>query len=377
VRRPSAFISSTYRDLKYERRFVRELLDRLGFEVVTMEENYRPEFPNWERWSLNRAGQCDVLIQLLGERVGTHATPFILTESISKRERDHAQYTAAVRAPYRLHRPFPDAYQLHYEGKDKYEATLQEEDDLRNIEARIIERSLRIAEDVRSIAELGRAVTRDTSLSAWALIRHRCRRSKRQYWDTTAAAWSRAWEDESHVASTDHDVALRQLRRPLIGFACVVVPALLWLFRWPTIAIVLLAGGAFGLLIALACAPSYCWVGEKTLIARGLFGLRTIQQFRTEPFSIRHFGERLLGRFCLDCVRVEFATGRSVLVPLIYEGFESSRATVLDTLMPAPPQIDSTEYPDFNEAIRQFAEELQREDDDRRENARKDDPPGV
>jgi hypothetical protein len=356
---------------------VRELLERVGFAVVTMEENYRPQFPNWERWSLNRAGQCDVLVQLLGDRVGTHATPFILTESITKRERDHAQYTAAVRATYRLHRPFPDADRLHYEGEDKYEATLQEEDDLRNIEARIIERSLRIAEDVRSVAELEQALTRDTRLPARALIRHRCRTWKRRYLDNTAAAWSRAWEDESHVASTDHDVALRQLRRPLVGLACLGVPTLLWLFRWPTVVAILLGFAACGLLIALACAPSYCWVGEKTVIARGLFGLRTIQQLRTERFRIRHFGGRLLGRFRLDCVRVEFATRRSILVPLIYDGFESSRATVLDTLMPPPPRVDSTEYPDFNEAIRRFATELQREDDEqagRREGATADDP---
>jgi hypothetical protein len=118
-------------------------------------------------------------------------------------------------------------------------------------------------------------------------------------------------------------------------------------------------------------------VGEKTVIARGLFGLRTIQQLRTERFRIRHFGGRLLGRFRLDCVRVEFATRRSVLVPLIYEGFESSRATVLDTLMPPLPPVDSTEYPLFNEAIRRFATELQREDDEqagRREGATADDP---
>jgi hypothetical protein len=79
-------------------------------------------------------------------------------------------------------------------------------------------------------------------------------------------------------------------------------------------------------------------------------------------------------------LRVEFATGGSVVVPPTYEGFESSRATVVDTLMPGPPQIDSTEYPEFNEAIRQFAEELQREDDEkaaRRESARRDDPPGA
>ena len=195
--------------------------------------------------------------------------------------------------------------------------------------------------------------------------------------DNTAAAWSRAWEDESHVVSTDHDVALRQLRRPLVGLACLAVPILLWLFRWPTMVAILLGFAACGLLIALACAPSYCWVGEKTVIARGLFGLRTIQQLRTERFLIRHFGGRLLGRFRLDCVRVEFATRRSVLVPLIYEAFESSRATVLDTLMPPPPRVDSAEYPDFNEAIPQFATELQREDDEqagRREGATADDP---
>ena len=54
---------------------------------------------------------------------------------------------------------------------------------------------------------------------------------------------------------TERYTALRRLRPLLIGFACAVVPPLLCLFRWPTVAIVVLVAVAIAVLIALAwCA---------------------------------------------------------------------------------------------------------------------------
>ncbi len=66
---PKVMLSSTYADLKFERRFVARLLRERKFQVIAMEDDCGPDY-DWYRWSKNRARQCDVLLRLLGDRVG-------------------------------------------------------------------------------------------------------------------------------------------------------------------------------------------------------------------------------------------------------------------------------------------------------------------
>jgi hypothetical protein len=61
-RRMRAFVSSTLRG------FVVRKLEALGFDVVSMETDCKNEF-DWQRWSQNQAGQCDLFIFLFGNRI--------------------------------------------------------------------------------------------------------------------------------------------------------------------------------------------------------------------------------------------------------------------------------------------------------------------
>ena len=102
--RSSVFLSSTYLDLKFERRFVARWLTQRGFQVITMEDHCPPDF-DWYRWSVNRARQCDVYLCIFTERVGTKG-PF---GSILNAEALQARTTSALWLSYQLERPFPDA----------------------------------------------------------------------------------------------------------------------------------------------------------------------------------------------------------------------------------------------------------------------------
>jgi Domain of unknown function (DUF4062) len=65
--RPTAFLSSTYQDLPFERRFVTNWLKQKGFSVIAHD---CADGDDWYRWSLNRAGQCDVYVGMCTQRVG-------------------------------------------------------------------------------------------------------------------------------------------------------------------------------------------------------------------------------------------------------------------------------------------------------------------
>lgn len=363
MRRPSAFLSSTYRDLRFERRFVCELLKRRGFDVVTMEEHYRPEF-DWERWSMNRAGQCDVLVQLLADRVGTSAFSMFIPMSITMREGEHARaYGVEVIASYELNRPFPDAERLYSPGEaEEYQKTLDEKDTRVKAEAAMLERTFRMAVPIHSVGELEAHLLRDTQMSRRQLMRHRWRLWSKAYWDTTRAAWLRAFEDESHVASTHRSFLWRHLRAGAwLGGLAILLLAWRFSLLWAVVALV--AGAMLWCLAVLAWAPSFCWIGTKTIMARGMFGIRTIQQPRTEPFR-GVYRWRLLERFTgLEAVTIHFALGKKIFVPLI----DNSGLVVpmLDRSPHAPSCVDGekTVYPDFDVATREFAEMLLREDE--------------
>jgi hypothetical protein len=365
MRPPSVFISSTYRDLRFERLFVRKFLVRRGFDVITMEDQCRPEF-DWERWSKNRSGQCDVLVQLLADRIGTSATPFIGLASITKIERDHARACGVdVIACYELHRPFPDAQRLYtLQEEQEYKRTLEEIDIIwANATAMMIERQLRIATPIESVKELETHLAIDTSLSLWRLTRDRWRRWSKAYWNTTSAAWLRVFEDESHVASTNRILSRRFVRRiKWIGGLAIGGLAILLLLRlvpvvWTGIA--LIAAVLICFILFIAWAPTYCWVGTKTVIARGLFGMRTLQQLRTEPLKVTTSWD-FIQEF--TAVRIRFSSGQRIFVPFVRDDF------VVPMFEPTPPaqaiKAQDRVSPDLDVAVavREFAKRVMDEE---------------
>ena len=55
-RKMRAFVSSTFHDLKFERRFVIHKLKALEFDVISMEADFKKGF-DWVQWSTNQARQ--------------------------------------------------------------------------------------------------------------------------------------------------------------------------------------------------------------------------------------------------------------------------------------------------------------------------------
>jgi hypothetical protein len=322
MRPPRAFISSTYRDLRFERRFVRHILQRTGFDVVSMEEHYRPDF-EWQRWSQNRAAQCDVLVQLLADRVGSRADRGLFPDaapSITKLERDHARcYGVEMIISYELHRPFPDAVRLYSpEEANEYEQTLQEKD-TRVSQLAILERSFRLAIPISSAEELETRLVHDTHLSFWILLRHRWRLWYRAYWDTTFAASLRVFEDESYIGSSSRVALWRHLHK-WVWITSLLLLVLLRFVPLVWMGLGLIAGLATLGVSVLAWAPSYYSIGTKTIMARGMFGLRTIQQSTAEPFGIVrrwHILKKLTPYPHLGAVTIYFASGKRIFVPLV------------------------------------------------------------
>jgi hypothetical protein len=374
---PIAFLSSTYRDLPFERRFITEWLKQRGFCVV---EHDCPADHDWYRWSLNRAGQCDVYLRLFTQRVGSRgpmgtgpfATNVVNAEYISAGG-------AALRLSYNLERPFPDADRLYSSAEQKaYEQSLAEaESDVRDSSGRSWDpveaqgqRFLRLGTPIRSVADLLAALENDVRLSAWQFVAHRLRIWRRYYFDTTGAGWRRAIEDESMQQSSSRTFILKCLRKPLLLLALLVLlPSLLWL-PLPAAAVLIAAVLIAGSIGALALAPTYLWIGTKSVVARGFFGLFTTQQSRREPLNVTWLWQWLERRCDVGAVSVRFANGRWFFVPFIRNTGEL--ASVARQPAPEWRAADTAEFPSVppetvEARIRAFAEQLQREDQGRQD----------
>ena len=143
---------------------------------------------------------------------------------------------------------------------------------------------------------------KEVRLSRWALANHRFRVWRHSYFDTTGAGLLYALDDEDVVASSERYFP-RRLRVRLVLFALLAVvvgtdgwlPLLLALFTvvvgWadslpPAWTMVFVASSLIGpALIALASVPSYLWIGTRTLVVRGLFGILTRQEFSERPHT--------------------------------------------------------------------------------------------
>ncbi len=334
MRAPIVFISSTYRDLKFERIFVACMLaKRGGFELVRMEEHLHKPF-EWESWSTNRAMQCDILLQLYDKRIGSPERLFLPRDNASfvRTEFQSARGWAMRCITYQLKRPFPDYAQVFWGGdKEEYEATLKVEDSNWTkpfpLWREQIFRELHPGVPISSFAELEERLNLDLQVSRIALAWHRARNWKRCYWDNISAAWRNAFEDESHCESTSRLGLNWRLRKP------VALLLLVWLAvvfstispKWAILATLCLI--PILAVSILAYAPTFVWVGTKTLVARGAFALRTIQCPLNESYRLISQWD-WLDRWCgLGALTVVFPDGRKIFVPLVnspQEKFPSS-----------------------------------------------------
>lgn len=325
------FLSSTFTDLKFERRFMLNKLKALGFTVVSMERDYREGF-DWRRWSTNQAGQCDLYIRLFDKRIGNKGNILfggISFKSITELEMLHSRGFSLKQLIYHLHRPFPD-YERLLAGQDKeeYQQTIAAEDARRSFNDEMvayIERSFLDSVPIRSVAELESRLERDTRVSFMKFLFHRLRIYKRAYFDNTYCAWSHAFEDESYVASTSRLGFSWRLRTPLFLFASLFsVPIYLFLsVEWFFVSIILMI--VVGFLVAFAYRPSFIWIGTKTIMARGLFARRFVQRPIKAGFDLKPRWQLLNDWKEVGSVSATFQDGAKVFVPLVNDPYRFVR----------------------------------------------------
>jgi hypothetical protein len=136
-----------------------------------MEDDCRPGF-NFQRWSLNKAIQCDVYLRLFGERVGSPFRPYSPgTMSVTHEEEYQSRGEAAKSITYLLQRPFPDAELLYSsaEEKDEYYKCLKLNDTYHgaDIHAWRLQQGSRTGINISSVAELRQRLDEDVRLTWW------------------------------------------------------------------------------------------------------------------------------------------------------------------------------------------------------------------
>jgi Domain of unknown function (DUF4062) len=172
----SVFLSSTLRDLRFERRAIRRALLSAGFGVTCMEDLDRmPNDPF--RWSVDTVAKSDIYVLLIGERGGSLAYGGIGFEGMATYThwelKWSRQYTAR-QLHYRLHRPFPDVARLNIgpEEMQEYEGTLAQRDENYWL-AKYIWNIGRKIEDVYSATDLLHRVLFDVKSSVWRVYLRR------------------------------------------------------------------------------------------------------------------------------------------------------------------------------------------------------------
>lgn len=313
------FLSSTYDDLKFERRFIIRKLRQSGFDVVSMETDFKRTF-DWRQWSANQARQCELCIFIFDKRVGTQGNVLfgdIAFHSISRIERDHARNAAFRLLEYKLERPFPDQEELFSaDERNEYLETLGAQDAFgRHIYGAEIECAYREGAVINNVDDLARRLESDTRIPWAGYLLYRVRHFRRSYLDNTFCAWQNAYEDESHISSTDR-LGLSWRLRSLAIWSVIAVAVVLFFLP------LLLAMVALGLVLAFlglavaAYRPSFIWVGTKTVMARGALG-RFKQGPTDDPPQLRpHW--LLLDRWTgLGALCAKFADGTRVFVPLV------------------------------------------------------------
>jgi hypothetical protein len=286
-------------------------------------EDYDGAQYNWSRWSSNRAAQCDVLVTLYANRIGTIDKYFLAQNgwSLVKIEESYSAPWRIKAVAYRLERPFPDQERLFLPQEQyDYERSLQEEDSRGSaplaLWAEQAHRDLREPITVRSVDDLVNRLRQDLRVSRLAVLRHRIKTWRRTYFNTNDAAWRRAIADESHVASTSR-VGFRWRLRPYYLAAVAVWLGTLYVAASLRGALTITAVFVvLAFLVILAYAPTYVWVGTRSVVARGAFALKTIQDV-AEPVFIEAKW-RFLEESCgIGAILAKCSSGQRVFVPLV------------------------------------------------------------
>lgn len=340
---PTVFLSSTFLDLKYERRFVIKWLRARGFQVAAMED-LDGRHLYWQEWSQNRARQCDIYLNLYDRRVGTGATFMGFGGSISSIERRFADPYAARLVSYELSRPFPDCELLvEPSEREDYLATLDvSEPSGGSDRIRWVERSMRTGVEVSSVADLEAHLIADVRLTAAHLASHRSRAWLQSYFRPQSVWRQCAFEDEHYVAGSERPSPFTA--RGWCASA-VTIAALVVISQAISAAAALTAALAFVIIVGAATvvwAPSSILLGSKTVVARGAFGLRTIRQMKGHQGRVvPRWG--LLERWCgLGAASVMSDDG-TVFVPFI------GNARRLAYEAELPPQSDRMPPPPLTE----------------------------
>ncbi len=327
LRRPRIFLSSTFRDLHFERRFVAGQLVRMGFEVIRMEDHLHNSDFNWERWSTNRAGECEVYLRIYDKRIGSLDNYFLPQhpQSFVRLEEEYSRSSRMLSVQYELKRPFPDEALLFAdEERDEYYKTLQEKDlsprttaaqEAMQWEAAFF--ALSPGVPIYSVDQLSRHLQTDLTIRPSQLLRYRLGLWRRYYLDNTSTAWRHASADESYVASTSRTGLSRRLRAPVL--ACLALWLVSTFTALPLKAALLASFCLFclGALLIAAYAPTFVWKGTRTVIARGAFSVRVLQCPLDAAFVLAPRWV-LLERWCgFGALAITFPDGRRLFVPLV------------------------------------------------------------
>lgn len=317
------FLSSTFRDLKFERRFIIDKLKEMGFVVISMEEHCKDSY-NWFRWSLNQASKCDIYLKIFDKRVGSNGSPFFagrIFKSITKVEELESRDLTFLSLSYKMDRPFDDYYiAIDSTEKNEYLSSLEIGDDF-DFDQKQFESDLREGKAIKSFIELERALKEDLKISKSNFYFYRLKIWVRGYKNNGISSNRKVIEDEGHFKSTSRVGVWRRINKI---FILLIISFLLasYYFLSPVNAIKLfLSTFVLSLILVIAYKPTYLWIGTKSIIARGVFASRVIRQNFDEPFLLKHhwfFLERITG---IGAISIKFCSGQRVFVPLVHDPY--------------------------------------------------------
>jgi len=348
MKKIKVFLSSTYDDLQYERRFISNKLRNMGYELVWMEKHLHQDF-NWSRWSTNQSAQCDVYLQIYDNRYGSidNYLGGVKGSTYVSLEELHAGGFAYKYIYYRLERPFPDQDKLYneYDKKD-YQHTLTTEDKgYRShhkqaaglIDGIKISRKCNSEETtvIHSVSELEKQLESDMRINTLRILGQRFRIWRFLYNDNIKASWRYTLEDEELV---EHTSKLGTGCRDNLGWDfrnCfgwqlrerLLIPAILFLIIWSglnyytfTIDVAIIVNVSLIIMVMLlyvAYSPSFIRIGTKSILARGAFAFWTIQYPIDANIKLTAHWGLLEDYLTLGALSIVFPDKRKIFVPFV------------------------------------------------------------
>ena len=362
---PSVFLSSTFVDLKYERRFVISWLRARGFRVMAMED-VEGRGLYWREWSMNSARKCDIYIRLFDWRVGSTPLYMSFGSSFSQLEYDAAHGRAMLRLSYRVRRPFPDWQVLVPDPSEHepYLATLNAPESGGGSDSvRYVEGVFRTGTDVFTVAELESQLERDVELPRRMLFVHRLTEWRRTYFDGLEAATRMQFEDEHIVVHGERTQLSRGLRVLLIILALLAITGLMQVVSAATAALIAFGAASLCGLTILAWSPTFVCIGTKTVMARGAFAVRTVQHTKGKAGLIFPHWRLFTRWFDVGALTVRTPAGRGAFVPFISNaGSLACEAEKVPRPDLIPVVITEEERAEARRRLIQFVEHLEEDE---------------